>query len=220
MEQVSKGESVYSAHAKSTMGYQGGNLKKDDPRLYALAKARCLSADTLVLTDRGYLPIIQVSLQDRVWDGLSWVEHKGVIQSGVCETIDVLGDQYTKEHELYVGDQDTTTASGVREDGTAAISAYRAKCALPSWDEIWVLARAVSRVYLEVGISVCALPMRALRNRLFCVGPVLAPWKSFLRTLSGSPLRGPNADTAVGETTGRVGPGAPPTTQKYNGEVL
>jgi DNA polymerase I-like protein with 3'-5' exonuclease and polymerase domains len=34
--------SPYQAHAEATMGWSGGSLKKEDPRLYQLAKARCL----------------------------------------------------------------------------------------------------------------------------------------------------------------------------------
>ena len=39
----SKGMSPYEAHARASMGWTGGNLKKEDPRLYALAKARVLA---------------------------------------------------------------------------------------------------------------------------------------------------------------------------------
>jgi len=35
-------KSPYQAHAETTMGWKGTNLKKDDKELYALAKARCL----------------------------------------------------------------------------------------------------------------------------------------------------------------------------------
>jgi DNA polymerase len=33
---------LYEAHARETMGWSGGSLKKEDPKLYALAKARVL----------------------------------------------------------------------------------------------------------------------------------------------------------------------------------
>ena len=39
---IRAGQSVYQVHAAKTMGWTGGNLKKEDPRLYALAKARVL----------------------------------------------------------------------------------------------------------------------------------------------------------------------------------
>jgi len=40
---VEAGMSVYEAHARSTMGWQGGKLKDEDDRLYRLAKARVLA---------------------------------------------------------------------------------------------------------------------------------------------------------------------------------
>ena len=39
---VRTGMPIYEAHARATMGWKGGNLKKEDPELYALAKARVL----------------------------------------------------------------------------------------------------------------------------------------------------------------------------------
>jgi hypothetical protein len=41
---VAGGMSVYEAHARATMGWTGGILKVENPRLYALAKARVLGA--------------------------------------------------------------------------------------------------------------------------------------------------------------------------------
>lgn len=43
LDLVAKGFSPYQAHAMTTMGWKGGNLKDEDDKLYALAKARLLS---------------------------------------------------------------------------------------------------------------------------------------------------------------------------------
>jgi DNA polymerase len=43
LELCRKGMSPYEAHARSSMGWVGGNLKKEDPKIYALAKARVLA---------------------------------------------------------------------------------------------------------------------------------------------------------------------------------
>jgi len=42
LDQLAGGTPLYEAHARNTMGWRGGNLKKEDPRRYALAKARVL----------------------------------------------------------------------------------------------------------------------------------------------------------------------------------
>ena len=42
LEQLRAGVPLYEAHARQTMGWTGGNLKKENARLYSLAKARSL----------------------------------------------------------------------------------------------------------------------------------------------------------------------------------
>jgi len=42
LEAIRAGQSVYQVHAAKTMGWGGKDLKKEDPKLYALAKARVL----------------------------------------------------------------------------------------------------------------------------------------------------------------------------------
>lgn len=42
LEMMAAGQSPYEAHARATMGFRGGNMKKEDKDGYALAKARVL----------------------------------------------------------------------------------------------------------------------------------------------------------------------------------
>jgi len=42
LDQLGSGMPLYEAHARNTMGWSGGSLKKENPRLYSLAKARVL----------------------------------------------------------------------------------------------------------------------------------------------------------------------------------
>lgn len=42
LDMMAKGQSPYEAHARATMGFTGGNMKKEDKEGYALAKARVL----------------------------------------------------------------------------------------------------------------------------------------------------------------------------------
>jgi hypothetical protein len=42
LDQLASGTPLYEAHARNAMGWTGGTLKKEDPRLYSLAKARVL----------------------------------------------------------------------------------------------------------------------------------------------------------------------------------
>jgi len=60
----------------------------------------CFAGDTLVLTDRGYIPIIQVTITDKVWDGDAWVTHQGVVAQGVKPTIRMAAVAATADHEI------------------------------------------------------------------------------------------------------------------------
>jgi len=43
LEMLRSGISIYEAHARTKMGWRGGNLKKENPTMYALAKANVLA---------------------------------------------------------------------------------------------------------------------------------------------------------------------------------
>jgi hypothetical protein len=47
----------------------------------------CLAEGTLVLAERGFVPIQEIRTQDRVWDGTEWVSHEGLIDKGIQETV-------------------------------------------------------------------------------------------------------------------------------------
>lgn len=62
--------------------------------------AECIAAGTLVLTDHGPVPIEDVQQHHRIWDGVEWVEHGGVIFKGYRETIDWGGVRLTPDHKV------------------------------------------------------------------------------------------------------------------------
>lgn len=59
----------------------------------------CLAEDTPVLTKRGWVRIDAIALQDRIWDGLEWVAHSGIVKKGWHETCILDGGlQLTRDH--------------------------------------------------------------------------------------------------------------------------
>ena len=60
----------------------------------------CIAEGTLVLTDRGFVPIEEVSASDLVHDGIEFVEHSGLVSRGVQECVAVDGVWMTPEHEV------------------------------------------------------------------------------------------------------------------------
>jgi len=61
---------------------------------------KCLGADTEVLTERGWLPIVAVTTEDRVWDGIEWVNHSGLLYQGEKVTIILDGVHITPDHKV------------------------------------------------------------------------------------------------------------------------
>jgi hypothetical protein len=62
--------------------------------------SNCAAAGTLVVTDRGLIPIEAVELQHRVWDGIRWVSHDGCVYQGEQKTIQSYGIKLTPDHRV------------------------------------------------------------------------------------------------------------------------
>jgi DNA polymerase len=60
----------------------------------------CFGADTPVLTDRGWLRIVDVRLMDKLWDGVEWVMHDGAVYQGIKNTILLHGTRVTPDHKI------------------------------------------------------------------------------------------------------------------------
>ena len=60
----------------------------------------CLAQGTLVLTDRGLVPIEKVSKDMLIWDGISFVRHEGIIDKGAQDCITVDGLVMTPDHRI------------------------------------------------------------------------------------------------------------------------
>lgn len=67
-----------------------------------IAELACIAEDELVLTDYGLIPIQHVTTDMKVWDGLNWVNHDGVIYKGVKEVIEYDGLKATPNHLVWV----------------------------------------------------------------------------------------------------------------------
>lgn len=65
----------------------------------------CLTAETKILTHNGIKCIVDVSSDDKIWDGLSWVNHEGVVCQGMRDIIQFGGVGITKEHKVLVNEK-------------------------------------------------------------------------------------------------------------------
>lgn len=69
-----------------------------------IGKVACIAEGELVLTDKGIVPIEKITLCHKVWDGLSWVNHGGVVYKGEKEVISYDGLVATKDHIVWAED--------------------------------------------------------------------------------------------------------------------
>ena len=60
----------------------------------------CLAEGTLVLTDRGYIPIQMIKQSDLIWDGIEWVTHDGIAYQGIKTTVTVGSLHMTNNHKI------------------------------------------------------------------------------------------------------------------------
>lgn len=119
----------------------------------------CLSRGTLVLTSTGWVPIIDVTVGMRVWDGEEWVSHEGCIYRGNRTTITTFGVRMTPDHKVL-------TTEGWR-CASSCEGHHRANCGLP--DGYPVPRQRRSTIALGRGMSVWQDP-RYGRQRLYQVG--------------------------------------------------
>ena len=67
-----------------------------------IAELACVAKDQLVLTDIGLVPIQDVTVDMKLWDGESWVPHDGVVYKGIREVIEYEGLTATPDHLVWV----------------------------------------------------------------------------------------------------------------------
>lgn len=86
----------YLEHKKTT------GMHHPDRKLGKVAELACFTHDTQVLTNRGYVAIMDVQEDDLLWDGIEWVKHQGVIHKGKREVIKLDGVKMTPEHPISI----------------------------------------------------------------------------------------------------------------------
>ena len=66
-----------------------------------IAELACIAEGTEILTDRGLVPIEKVTKGMRLWDGVDWVRHRGVVCKEVKEVISYAGLEATTDHIVW-----------------------------------------------------------------------------------------------------------------------
>ena len=132
---------VYSEFATEIYGRK---ITKDDKPERFVGKT-CLASGTWVLTQRGWVRIVDIQQSDLLWDGEEWVRHSGVSFMGVKQTISLSGVELTPDHEILLDSTQWAPALHVLTHDTAFQSAL-ASANLPSSGTNVALGKAVHRL--------------------------------------------------------------------------
>ena len=85
-----------------------GWIKKQYGKTVRQQAKACIAEGSLVLTDKGLIPIQNITLDHKLWDGIEWVSHSGLIYQGIQEVITYDGITATKDHEVFLQTRTTT----------------------------------------------------------------------------------------------------------------
>ncbi|MEG0968321.1 MAG: hypothetical protein RSE32_14285 [Comamonas sp.] len=97
---------IYEASGAKVGGVSYESLleyKKETGKNHPLRQVgkTCLSPDTQVLTDAGWMAIVDVSINHSLWDGQEWVTHSGLIHQGRKQVISLDGVKMTPDHRIF-----------------------------------------------------------------------------------------------------------------------
>lgn len=73
------------------------------------SQIECLAGDGLVLTDKGLVRLVDVEIDHKLWDGVEWVSHDGVVFKGIKDVITYSGITATPDHIVYTADGEKIT---------------------------------------------------------------------------------------------------------------
>ena len=82
----------------------------------------CLAEGTMILVKTASgevtdVPIQDVTVDHKVYDGTDWVSHMGVVYSGEKDVIEYVGLSATPDHKVYLSDTDSRPFSEIAEQG-------------------------------------------------------------------------------------------------------
>ena len=162
--------------------FYGRAITKADPAERGVGKQlelSCLGPDTLVLTNNGAKSITKVNVDDWLWDGIEWVQHRGLVHQGMKYVIPLVNLWVTPEHLVLCGSswleaaklQNVNTLSLALASGSAKLPYPATKWdavggSLPSWCSAHAALRSTPLIPTTLSVAALRDVMLALKKRL------------------------------------------------------
>lgn len=165
VEDFANGVDVYCKMSGKIFGKEVTKADKKERFLGKTVVLGCLAEGTLVLCERGWVPIQHVTTEDRVWDGLTWVNHQGLLGKGSKETWNLFGLWLTPDHQVLCGTKWKDAQSVLQDESILSQILATGAANLPSQ----ATSRAQTEEYQTSSLSVTAgdlntpLPTTTLR---------------------------------------------------------
>jgi len=130
LELMASGQDVYCDMAAQIFKRP---ITKDDKEERQYGK-NCFGADTKVLTSHGVKRIVEVKLEDKLWDGENWVNHQGLVSRGMRETVQLMGVSVTPEHPILVENGWVPAREVEHNRSILQLALATGSANLPSWE--------------------------------------------------------------------------------------
>jgi len=114
----------------------GRTITKADKRERQMSKV-CIAEGSLVLTDQGLVPIEEITVLHRVWDGVEWVSHQGVVCNGTREVITYCGITATPDHWVFTADGALPLGDAASRLSALAVTGYGGEAIRLGQDHIY-----------------------------------------------------------------------------------
>lgn len=102
----------------------------------------CFGPDTPVLTESaGYVRIADIKPGHKVWDGLQWVRHHGLLKQGVRPVVTVAGVKVTADHLIATQGTWTRASQLASSESTLRQALATGSANLPWW-HFWAVLRS------------------------------------------------------------------------------
>jgi DNA polymerase I-like protein with 3'-5' exonuclease and polymerase domains len=98
----------YKTMAAAIYGKPETEITKKERTLGKVAVLGCIAEGELVSTQRGLIPIEEIQLTDKVWDGLDWTSHEGLLDQGIQKVIYQDRLWATPDHVVYISNRKQT----------------------------------------------------------------------------------------------------------------